>query len=270
MKIGKKTGFTLVEILIVVTLLIFILYFAYQIFFSQTRAVTQTIDALQTNEGLRRVLAFVGDDVRESTRIVKPTPIKLEDVPSGQEYLAIILDAMKTNNQIRITYQGYKREESYTFVVHPYCVKMFKQRWYMLAFCPYYNKMMTYALDRIIGIWKLDGETFEMPHGFDSEEYFANYYGIISGTGTDLYTVKLKLSKKQANYLRSLPLHKTQKEVERTDEYSIFTLQLCPVLDFQQEILSMGEEVEVLEPIWLRKEIAGKVKKTWNIYNNQY
>ena len=78
----RKPGFTLVEILVVVTLLIFILYFAYQIFFSQTRAVTQTIDALQTNEGLRRVLAFVGDDVRESTRIVKPTPIKLEEVSS--------------------------------------------------------------------------------------------------------------------------------------------------------------------------------------------
>ena len=82
MRIKAKTGFTLVEILIVITLLVFILYFAYQIFFSQTRAVTQSIDALQTNEGLRRVLAFVGDDVRESTRIVKPTPIKLEDVPS--------------------------------------------------------------------------------------------------------------------------------------------------------------------------------------------
>ena len=82
MKFKCKTGFTLVEILVVVTLLIFILVFAYQIFFSQTRAVTQTIDALQTNEGLRRVLSFVGDDVRESTRIVKPTPIMLEEVPS--------------------------------------------------------------------------------------------------------------------------------------------------------------------------------------------
>lgn len=82
MKFKKKTGFTLAEILVVITLLIFILYFAYQIFFSQTRAVTQTIDALQTNEGLRRVLAFVGDDVRESTRIVKPTPVKLEEIPS--------------------------------------------------------------------------------------------------------------------------------------------------------------------------------------------
>ena len=82
MKNKEKSGFTLIEILVVVVLLIFILYFAYQIFFSQTRAVTQTIDALQTNEGLRRILAFVGDDVRESTRIVKPTPIKLEEVPS--------------------------------------------------------------------------------------------------------------------------------------------------------------------------------------------
>ncbi len=82
MKYKSKIGFTIVEILVVVTLLIFILIFAYQIFFSQTRAVTQTIDALQTNEGLRRVLSFVGDDVRESTRIVKPTPIMLEEVPS--------------------------------------------------------------------------------------------------------------------------------------------------------------------------------------------
>ena len=73
----KKYGFTLVEVLIVVTLLALILYFVYQIFFSQTRVVTQTIDTLQANEGFRRVLAFVGDDVREATRIVKPTPVKL-------------------------------------------------------------------------------------------------------------------------------------------------------------------------------------------------
>ncbi len=77
----RKTAFTLVEILVVITILVFILFFAYQIFFSQSRAVTQTIDALQANEGLRRVLSFMGDDIREATRIVKPTPVNLEDVP---------------------------------------------------------------------------------------------------------------------------------------------------------------------------------------------
>lgn len=59
--------------------------------------------------------------------------IILEDIPSGKEYLATILDSMKTNNQLRITYQSYWRDESSTFNVHPYCVKLFKQRWYLVA-----------------------------------------------------------------------------------------------------------------------------------------
>ena len=87
----RKKAFTLVEILVVIAILVFILYFAYQIFFSQSRAVTQTVDAIQTNEGLRRVLSFLGDDIREATRIVKPTPVNLEDVPSIETTTGSIL-----------------------------------------------------------------------------------------------------------------------------------------------------------------------------------
>lgn len=76
----RKSAFTIAEILTVTLIMGFILYFAYQIFFSQTKVVTHGIDALQANEGFRRVMAFLGDDIRESTRIVKPTPIALEDV----------------------------------------------------------------------------------------------------------------------------------------------------------------------------------------------
>ncbi len=61
-------------------------------------------------------------------------------------------------------------------------------------------------------------------------------------------------------------MHHSQKEVERNDEYSIFTLCLRPTFDFQQEILWNGEAVEVLEPLWLRSEIAGIAKRTWNKY----
>lgn len=192
--------------------------------------------------------------------------ILLEEVPSGQENLAIIIDAMKTNNQLCITYQSYWREESSTFTVHPYCVKLFKQRWYLVALSPSYEKIMIYAIDRIYDVKKLDGETFTMPADFDPSEFFLNYYGIIAGTGVGLETVKLKLSAGQANYLRSLPLHDTQEEIERNDEFSIFTLYLCPEFDFQQEILSLGEDAEVLEPEWLRSEIAGKIEKMWDKY----
>lgn len=77
----------------------------------------------------------------------------------------------------------------------------------------------------------------------------------------------MKVTASQSNYLRSLPLHHSQQEIQTTDEYSIFELILRPTYDFQQEILWNGEEVEVLEPLWLRKEMADKIKRMWNKYN---
>ena len=195
--------------------------------------------------------------------------ILLEDIPSGKESLAVIIEAMKTDTPLRITYQSYWRDESFTFDVHPYCLKLFKQRWYLIALSPYYEKVMIYALDRIFDILKLDGQSFKMPDDYDPEVFFSNYYGIIAGTKRKLETVKLKVSAGQANYLRSLPLHDTQDEIETTPEYSIFQLRICPEFDFYQEVLSKGEDFEVLEPYWLRKEIAGIVKRMWNKYDEK-
>ena len=61
-------------------------------------------------------------------------------------------------------------------------------------------------------------------------------------------------------------MHETQNEIERNEEYSIFTFKLRPEFDFQQELLWNGEDIEVLEPLWLRKEIAGKIERMWNKY----
>ena len=66
--------------------------------------------------------------------------------------------------------------------------------------------------------------------------------------------------------IRDLRLHESQEETERNEEYSIFTFHLRPTFDFQQEILWNGEDVEVLEPLRLRKEIARKIKRMWNKY----
>jgi predicted DNA-binding transcriptional regulator YafY len=63
-----------------------------------------------------------------------------------------------------------------------------------------------------------------------------------------------------------LQIHKTQDEIERNEEYSIFEYFLRPTFDFQQEILWNGEDMEVLEPLWLREEIAEKIKRMWNKY----
>ena len=191
--------------------------------------------------------------------------ILLEDVPSGVEYLPMVIEAMKTNTVLRMTYQSYWREDSHTFDVHPYCVKLFRQRWYLVALSPYYEQVMIYSLDRVFGLRK-QKERFKMPKDFAPAAFFRHYYGVIAGTKTKVEKVKIKVSAGQANYLRSLRLHPTQEETERNDEYSIFTLRLCPEFDFMMELLSKGEDVEVLEPLWLRNEVAGKVRRLYAKY----
>lgn len=191
--------------------------------------------------------------------------ILLEEVPSGVKYLSLIIDAMKTGNVVQIEYQSFWRKESSTLILKPYCVRLFKQRWYLLAYNSDYSELRTYSLDRIQDFKKL-ADTFTIPDSFNAQEYFENYYGIIVKRG-EVEDVKLRASKEQANYLRSLKLHHSQQEVETHEDYSIFTYRLCPELDFVIEIMSMGERVEVLEPKQLRNQIAESAEQLSRLYN---
>lgn len=193
--------------------------------------------------------------------------ILLENVPSGQEYLQDIIEAMKSNRVINITYRSYGTEVGRSYDVEPYCLKLFKQRWYMAARNPYYGDegMCIYSLDRI---WTLavKDETFKMQRGWDAAKFFAKYYGVIVNDETNSETVKLKVDVRQANYLRDLPLHLSQEEEERNKEYSIFSYYLAPTYDFVQELLSHRDDVEVLSPQWLREEMAEIIERMLNKY----
>ena len=195
--------------------------------------------------------------------------ILLEKVPSGQEYLYDIIEAMKQGLIINMTYQSYWRDKSNNFNVEPYCVKLFKQRWYLVARGIYNNKVMIYSLDRILTLDILADEKFKMPDSFNPTKFFSEYYGVIIDGEQTIEHVKLKVSAAQANYLRSLPMHHSQLEIERTSEFSIFRMTVRPTNDFQQEILKNGEDIEVLEPTWLRTKIADKIKGMWNKYNQK-
>lgn len=191
--------------------------------------------------------------------------ILLEDIPSGREYLEPIIDAMKKNRFIHITHYNYWREDTREHYLMPLCVKLFRQRWYLVGRTWPSGKDTLYSLDRIRD-FRLSSHTFEFPEDFSPQEYFDGCFGIIPDKNCKVEDVLLKVNVGQANYMRDLPMMENQLEVERNDEYSIFKLRVRPTFDFQQELLWNREELEVLEPRWLRKEIAGAIKRMWNKY----
>ena len=193
--------------------------------------------------------------------------IILEDIPSGMNYLDSVIDAMKKDRLIHITYYNYWRGDTRQHYIMPLCVKLFRQRWYMVGKTWSTGFVTIFCLDRIKD-FRLSSHTFEYPDDFDPQVYFQDCFGVIAGIDTKVEHVVLKVSAGQSNYLRDLPLHITQNEKEQHEDYSIFELDIRPTFDFQQEILWNGEDMEVLKPEWLRKEIAGKVKRMWNKYKD--
>lgn len=191
--------------------------------------------------------------------------ILLEYVPSGQQHLQPIIDAMKENRVLNITYHSYWKEEETNFNVMPYCVKLYRQRWYMVAQSEGYNEPRIYALDRIHQL-SATGDTFRMPSDWSAEQYFDGCFGIIADQDIDKQTVTLRVTANQAKYFRDLPLHQSQEEIERNDDHSIFQYNLRPTFDFEQEILHNGEAVEVLEPQWLRNEMRDRIERMLDLY----
>ena len=187
--------------------------------------------------------------------------VLLENVPSGQQYLTPIFEAMRENRVLTMTYHSFGRSEATTFDVEPWCVKLFDQRWYMLGKS---DKLRIHSLDRIEALEPTD-RTFRLPKKFDAEKFFSDYFGIIIGDEEfDVCPVALKVDSWQSKYLRTLPLHHTQVEVAQTEECSIFEYRLCPSFDFQQKLLSMVDSVGVLAPVLLKDILRKMAEKTAN------
>ncbi|WP_302366097.1 YafY family protein [uncultured Alistipes sp.] len=184
--------------------------------------------------------------------------ILFEEIPSGQRFLTQIIEAMRDNRTLEMSYQSFWDETTHTFEVAPYCVKVFRQRWYVVACSASDDRLRIYALDRIREL-RTSEHLFILPDDFDPQAYFANSFGIAVDESYKPEQVRVRVSGIQRHYLRTLPLHASQQEIEITNDSSVFEFYLRPTLDFQQELLTHAAntdgQIEVLKPQWLREQM---------------
>ena len=192
--------------------------------------------------------------------------ILLEEVPSTTPALVPLLSAMRENITVNFQYHPFDKD-----VVNPYndfqpwTLKMYKRRWYVYGSVPE-KGLRIFSLDRISDV-EPTGQFFRLPEDFDAEAVFFGTFGAYVTVKDEPQTILIKTDERQAKYLRSLPLHKSQEEVERTPEYSIFSLFVKPTYDLKQEILTMNIHAEVLAPAAFRKEIQANLSEMLNKYN---
>lgn len=189
--------------------------------------------------------------------------ILFEEVPSGDRFLTTFIEAMRDNKRVLITHRSFSRQAAVTTELEPLCLKLSRQRWYLLANRLPERDMRVYGLDRISNV-ETTQSTFALPRDFDAEAIFSQSVGVMLNPNPEL--VSLRVKGLDRDYLRTLPVHHSQKEVERTDEASVFTYYVRPTYDFIQKLLSFGANVEVLKPQWLRQRIKSIIAETGRLY----
>ena len=181
--------------------------------------------------------------------------IVLENIPSEGVNLEKVIQAMREERKIVVRYRRYQSPEARTFTLSPYCIKLFRQRWYLLGRFDDGGFAM-FSFDRMEDIAMAE-ETFKMDSDFDAAVFFGECYGVVIGDGSRPVRIVLRAFGMERYYLRDLPLHHTQKEIQTAEEqdFADFELNLRPTTDFKGQLMSRGAWLKVLEPQWLAEEM---------------
>lgn len=195
--------------------------------------------------------------------------IEFEKTPvaQGLEHIDIIIDAIQTQKALSITYQKFGQPVSPEQTIHPYFLKEYRNRWYVIAFNESHAEIRTYGLDRIRNLTKLSF-AYIKNNFIDTKEYLSNCIGIHL-MDQKIETVYLWFTEREGNYLKTQPLHKSQQVMEDSVEHGLL-LKYRLIINYELIgiILSYGAHLKVIEPQSLAEKIAEISKRTMEQYIN--
>ena len=192
--------------------------------------------------------------------------VSVEDIPSGHMHLTAIMEAMTESRKIKIRYHKYTSSQADSLTLHPYAVKEFAKRWYLVTYCEEREALRVYGLDRIKAL-DITEDDFKMPAGFDVDATFATSFGTYLPEGK-AQVVTFRTTEKEARFLRDLPLHSSQEEIKSSDkEHVTFSIFVCPNESLIMEFCKHGRRLEVLSPESVRTAVAEQLMEAARIYS---
>ena len=224
-----------------------------------------TDDPEEQTRNVRKFLlsAFSVNHLLRENRNLMPRILMDNVSEGGNTFLEDITSAMRDNHRIAIVYQSFEMQTAREFEVCPYALRYANHRWYLLAKADFHKTLRLYALDRMRAV-TVTNKTFSLPKDFDASDFFSRFFGAMM-TDAEVETIRLKANDFRTPYLRSLPLHHSQKEIRPSE----FELRLVPTQDFLQALRSIGPDIEITHPKWLREQFLDEARTLMKRYGRK-
>ena len=193
--------------------------------------------------------------------------IMLTEAPTGVENVQAILEAIDKKKGIVCDYYSFNKKTKKEHVLIPYFLRTWEQRWYLVAEPDnHHHGQSLFALERMDNI-RLTEEKMLPSSDINIDDFFEGCFGINHSDDAKPEKIRIKVYANQVEYIKALPIHESQKEVEISEEWSIFEYRLIPCYNFYQQLLWHREKLEVLEPLYVRDEMKKVLESMIAKYN---
>ena len=233
--------------------------------------LTQTLSILARFEGMPQ-FEWMDDFVNRFKSSLKLTtsnePIVGFDENidlKGRNFFATLFSAISNKQVLEISYKNFKHDIVQKYIVHPYYLKQFNGRWFLMGHSDNIGKLSVFAFDRIVST-KSDNRDYIPNTTYNFNEYFDDMIGVTKPNEASLEVVKLWVSAQRWPYIETKPLHGSQRVVSK-DEYGV-TIQIEVYLnrELEQLVLSFGKDIKVLSPRILQEKIHSNIIENLSNY----
>lgn len=183
----------------------------------------------------------------------------------GIENLKPLLMAIKEKRKISFNHFNFHSNKTRKYALKPYLLKEYQNRWYVVGIIGNLKEFRTFGIDRIENL-EVKTETFKADNKLNPIKMFEKTIGLVYSLNTP-QDVILSFTPTQGKYIKTLPLHTSQKTLLDNDTEFRISITVIPNYELNQLILKHGDTVKVLEPKWLAEEIKESLKRALGKYD---
>lgn len=183
----------------------------------------------------------------------------------GLSYLDTLYHAIINKSVLQIAYQSFRAKSASSFVVHPYLLKEYRNRWFL--FGRHKGALVNLALDRMLDVEILHKVKYIENDLFDIETFFQNVVGVSKNSGMQPATVRFWIDAANTPYVETKPFHKSQQVVERFEDGSAtFEIEVVITQELCREFLGFADALKVISPRNLVDTMAKKLTRAATQY----
>ena len=228
--------------------------------------VLSQFEGMPQFEGIQEIIAKLKYDLKADNTKQPFIGFDTNQDLKGMEHFSLLYNTTQKQLPLQITYRDFKSEQPYTFTLHPYYLKQYNNRWFLFGLHEETMKPdWNVAIDRIVLI-EMSHAKFTPNITIDWQDYFSDMIGVSKPIDGKLKEIILHFNQLTGKYMENKPIHETQKHKWLNEETLEVKIKVIPNYELERLILSYGDSVKVIEPLYLKNQIIIRLQKSINQY----